>query len=1099
MEKIKFIKKITFSLLAVLMYCNSTAQITINNTLYTTSQLVNGILVPTGSGTTVSSVNFRGVYGVSSKYQVGYFTTAGPTLTALGFSSGIYLTTGNTSNVPLTLGTNPGSVAQMSTGYVSGTAGEIRSSNPLAGQDADAGVLIAPYNYYNAAILEFDFVPVTANVSFRYTFASEEYNDESGSAFAINYNCSAYNDKFAFLISGPGIAGGQGYISDAKNIARLANGSEVGINSVNDGIVGSSGSPQDAGLCIAQNPDWTSGTPTPEFLGFVNGTQYNGNTRILTATQSGMTPGATYHIRLLIADANDAAYDSGVFLEAGSFTSETASAGVNQNVCTNSATLNALSPASGTWTVVSGTGTFANSTSPNSGVTGLSAGANVFQWSNGTASSTVTITVNSAPTVTSASSNNINCTTLNSTLTGTSVGSTMVWNGGALVNAANPAIVSFAGTYTVTATNSTTGCTSTSTVLVSSNTTAPVVTSASSANLTCTALNSTLTGTSAGSTMVWNGGALVSAANPATVTAAGTYTVTATSGTSGCTSTSTVLVSSNTTPPVLTSSGSGNLTCTTLNSSLTGTSAGSAMVWNGGALVNAANPATVNAAGAYTVTATSGTNGCTSTSTVVVSSDTIAPVLTSASSGNLTCSVSSVNLTGTAAGSTMLWNGGALVNAANPATVSAAGTYTVTATNPVNGCTSTSTVTVSASSALPNISIATPSTITCTNLSVTLIGSSSTSGVGYQWTGGPTAQNYTVSSASTYTLTVTDLGTGCSSQQTVSVNSNTTPPNITTVSTLVLGCTTTSGGISANSTTAGATYSWSGSGITAGGTTASPTVNAAGTYTVTVTDPTNGCEATAIVIVTSNTTAPNLTIGTGLSLNCITTTGNITASSTTIGATYNWTGAGIVSGGTSATPAVNATGTYTVTITDPINGCTSTSTVIVNANPGPTAFAGTDISITANTPATLNATGGGSYLWSTGETTSSITVTPTITTDYCVTVADTLGCKDTACVRVIVDFECGELFVPNAFSPNNDGSNDFFRVKINPLCVKEMQLVVYDRWGEKIIEIADPEKYWDGSYQGKQLDNAVFVYYLKITLTNTPEVITKSGNVSLLK
>ena len=183
------------------------AQITINNTIYTTTQLVNGVLVPTGSGTTVSNIGFKGVYNYSSKYQIGYFTTTGPTQTAMGFSSGIYITTGNTSDVPLTLGTNPGSVAQMSTGYTSGTPGEIRSSNAPAGQDADVGVLISPYSYYNAAILEFDFVPVTDSVSFRYIFGSEEYDDQSGS-FGINYNCSAYNDKFAFLISGTGIAGG---------------------------------------------------------------------------------------------------------------------------------------------------------------------------------------------------------------------------------------------------------------------------------------------------------------------------------------------------------------------------------------------------------------------------------------------------------------------------------------------------------------------------------------------------------------------------------------------------------------------------------------------------------------------------------------------------------------------------------------------------------------------------------------------------------------------------------------------------------------------------------------------------------------------------
>ncbi len=934
-------------LLSGLNCLNTSAQITVNNTLYTPTQLVNNILVPVGSGTSVSGVNFRGVYGVSSKYQVGYFSTTGPTLTDMGFTSGVYLSTGNTSSVPLTLGTDPGSVAQMSTGFVSGTAGEIRSSNPLAGQDADAQVLLSPYNYYNAAILEFDFIPVTSGVSFRYIFASEEYNDESGSAFAINYNCSAYNDKFAFLISGPGIAGGQGYISDAKNIARLTNGSEVGINSVNDGIVGSSGSPQNAGLCSSENPGWINGTPTPEFLGFINGTQYNGNTQILTAVQTGLTPGVTYHIRLLIGDANDAAYDSGVFLEAGSFTTESASAGVNQTICSNSTTLNALSPTSGSWTTISGTGSFVNAASPTSGVSGLSTGANVFQWSNGTVSSNVTITVESPPNVITASSNSISCTTTSATLIGTSAGSSMVWNGGSLVNAANPASVSAVGTYTVTATDPTNGCTATSTVIVLGNTTAPSVSSASSNSISCTTTTATLIGTSAGSSMVWNGGSLV--------------------------------------------------------------------------------------------------------------------------------------------------------NAANPASVSAAGTYTVTATDPTNGCTATSTVIVSSSGALPDISIATPAIISCSSPTLTLIGSSTSSGVGYQWTGGPASPNYTVNLAGTYTLTITDLLTGCSSQQTVIVSSNTTPPAVTTGSTLALGCSPSSGIISASSTTAGVAYSWTGAGITVGASTDTPSVNAAGTYTVTVTDPTNGCTATSSVIVSSNTTPPSLIAGQSLLLSCGTNSGTITATSSTIGVLYSWMGPGIAAGGTTASPSVTAAGTYTVTVTDPSNGCTASGNVNVSVNNGPTASAGTDATINAGLSTTLTATGGGTYLWNTGETSGTILVSPIVTTDYCVTVTDTSGCVDTACVRISVDLECGELFVPNAFSPNNDLSNDVFRVKINPVCVKEMLLVVYDRWGEKMIEITDPSVSWDGTYHGKKLDNAVFVYYLSITLRNSTEVIKKSGNVSLLK
>lgn len=298
------------------------AQISIDNTTYNAVSLVDGILVPSGSGTVISNTQFRGCLNVSGRYQLGYFTTATTTQTAMGFSEGVVLSTGNTSDIPLSLGTNPGSVGQMSRNYTSGTSGEIRSSNGASGQDADIDNLIAPENYYNGAILEFDFVPVSTDVSFRYMFGSEEYNDQSGSAFGINYNCSSYNDKFAFLISGPGITGGQGYQNDAINIARLTNNAEVGINSVNDGVVGSSGGAPNASNCNTANGAWMQNTPAPEFLGFVDGTELNGNTQILTATYAGLTPGATYHIRLMIADADDGAYDSVVYLEAASFTTD---------------------------------------------------------------------------------------------------------------------------------------------------------------------------------------------------------------------------------------------------------------------------------------------------------------------------------------------------------------------------------------------------------------------------------------------------------------------------------------------------------------------------------------------------------------------------------------------------------------------------------------------------------------------------------------------------------------------------------------------------------------------------------------------------------
>ena len=91
-------KIVLIALLFTLSTSNFYAQITINNTGYTPTQLVNGVLVPSGSGTTVSNVVFGGVYNNSNRYQVGYFSTATTTLAQLGFTNGVVLTTGNTNH-----------------------------------------------------------------------------------------------------------------------------------------------------------------------------------------------------------------------------------------------------------------------------------------------------------------------------------------------------------------------------------------------------------------------------------------------------------------------------------------------------------------------------------------------------------------------------------------------------------------------------------------------------------------------------------------------------------------------------------------------------------------------------------------------------------------------------------------------------------------------------------------------------------------------------------------------------------------------------------------------------------------------------------------
>ncbi len=393
----KFFKTIVTSIILLFAFTSVNSQITINNTSHTPTQLVDGVLVPTGSGTVISNVVFRGVYNNSNRYQVGYFSTATTTLAQLGFTNGVVLTTGNTATIPLTLGSNPRAAAQMATAYTSGTTGELRQTgSPAPPIINDLDVLAGASNYFNGAILEFDFVPVQNAVTFRYIFGSEEYSDNSG---LINYQCSSYNDKFGFLISGPGIAGGQGFTNNARNIARLNNGSEVSINSVNSGVVGSSGGAPSAANCLAANSAWVQNTPTAEYLGTIDGTHLNGNTRILSATQTGLTPGQTYHIKLIITDVGDATYDSVVYLEAGSFTTEsTCDAGSDQSLCNvTSTTLAAASPATGTWSVISGSGIFVSNTNPNTVVNGLSLGANVFRWTASDLSCFDEVTINVTP------------------------------------------------------------------------------------------------------------------------------------------------------------------------------------------------------------------------------------------------------------------------------------------------------------------------------------------------------------------------------------------------------------------------------------------------------------------------------------------------------------------------------------------------------------------------------------------------------------------------------------------------------------------------------------------------------------------------------
>lgn len=111
---------------------------------------------------------------------------------------------------------------------------------------------------------------------------------------------------------------------------------------------------------------------------------------------------------------------------------------------------------------------------------------------------------------------------------------------------------------------------------------------------------------------------------------------------------------------------------------------------------------------------------------------------------------------------------------------------------------------------------------------------------------------------------------------------------------------------------------------------------------------------------------------------------------------------------------------------------------------------------------------------------------------YTLTVLSDAGCEATADVRITVGQRCAEFFVPDIFSPNGDGLNDEFCVFGG--CIDELQMKVYNRWGELVFETQDPQYCWDGRFNGAEILTGSLLYTVTATLTNG-ERIVDSGSL----
>jgi gliding motility-associated-like protein len=606
---------------------------------------------------------------------------------------------------------------------------------------------------------------------------------------------------------------------------------------------------------------------------------------------------------------------------------------------------------------------------------------------------TSTVTVNTAPTVTVNSGGFC----VGSSLALSAGGATSyTWaNAGGLSSTSGSNVTATPASttvYTVTGDNGT-SCTGTATSTVTVNA-LPLVTVNS--GVICIGSSVSLTANAA-NTYAWTPGGSLSAttgnnvtANPITTTV---YTVTGTD-INNCVNSATATVTVNPLPTVTVNSGT---ICVGGILALNSGGANTYALANAGGLsattgnsVNA-NPVTTTI---YTITGTD-INNCVNTATSTVTVNAL-PTVT-ANSGPI-CIGGSMSLNAGGA-NTYAWANATGLSATSGGTVTASPAattvYTVTGTD-ANNCVSTTTSTVTVNP-LPVVTIGSNSPV-CENQTLNL---TSTGGPGYSWSGpnsfasaiqNPTIPVVTTPASGTYTVTITDANT-CVKSATVSVVINALPVVTANSSTICLNAFTNLTAVGAN------TYAWSpATGLSA--TTGAVVISSPPSttiYTITGTDA-NNCVNTGTSTVTVNTlpvvVVPSATM-------CIGSPTTLTAGGAT---TYTWAPGTGLSSTTSATVTANPITTTNYTITGS-NGCTSTATATVTVNPLPIITA-SSATVCPTLPGTLNANGAGgagTYTWSTGATTPSVTITPASTTVYTVVGTDANTCSSFATATITVN------------------------------------------------------------------------------------------------
>jgi gliding motility-associated-like protein len=448
------------------------------------------------------------------------------------------------------------------------------------------------------------------------------------------------------------------------------------------------------------------------------------------------------------------------------------------------------------------------------------------------------------------------------------------------------------------------------------------------------------------------------------------------------------------------------------------------------------------------------------------------------------------------------------------------GNYIIAVTDTITGCISHNDTVLVNINALPIISSVFSNTPICSGNSINLSAVTSNN-VNVNWEGpnnynssilNPLINNAQTNMSGTYTLSVTDIATGCTSgaaSTIVQVNQTPATPSVSSNSPICVGATLNLTAMS----DVGASYSWSGpNGYNSAIQNPSIISNSStqsGTYTVFTS--LLGCNSVSspIDIVINN--LPSTPI---LSSNSPLCSGNILNinSNASAGVSFSWNGPNAFASNQSNIAINNATATlngdYFLIVSDLLTGCASLNTginIVVNAVPDTPELAVSKQMCYGDTLTLSTISSANTFLWTGPNGFTSDNQNPTITdfSDntigiYTLTITNTFGCIAQDTVVVVLDCQdITDIFVPNVFTPNGDSENQTFKVITADL--KQVEVLIYDRWGLLIFRWNNLDGSWDGTNKNGSECAAGTYFYIVNATTWKGKNISKKGTLSLYR